>query len=355
MNAPATTAVHSSHIAQTLQSTPEHVQNLMQIMMGMWASQAIGTLARLRVFDAIMEGKTTPLEISRALGLDAAALSRTLRAAAMLGMLREVGSKHFELTPMGALLCSNTPNSMRALLDAETAPGHWLPWGTLDECVRCGQTLAHETLGHANLWDYYAAHPAEGKAFSEGMSGLSAAAIGAISAVWHPPAAARVVDVGGAHGAFLSWVLSQLPNARGQILDLPHVIETARASINDSPLAGRVDFTTGDFFTDIPAGADLYLLKHIVHDWDDEQARTILENIRRAMSPGGTLAIVEMLIPEDGTPSPAILLDLNMLVMLPGRERTLGEMRELCSSVGLAITRVVSTPSPFSLMEARIA
>jgi len=354
MNAPAITSssTHSHSHAEAAAAAPQAV---LQIMMGAWASQITGTLARLRTFDEIARGHKSAAEIAEHLNLDAPALHRALRAAAMLGLLRATGTKTFELTAQGELLRSDVPGSMCALLDAETAAGHWLPWGHLEDCIRTGQSVASDALGVSNVWDYYKANPTEAKAFSEGMSGISALAIGAISAVWTPPAARKVIDVGGSHGAFLSWVLSQLPEAQGQIVDLAHVVETAKPAIAAQGLAGRVECVTGDFFESVPAGGDLYLLKHIVHDWDDESVTTILSNVSRAMAPSATVAIVELLIPEDGTPSPAILMDINMLVMLPGKERTVSEMGQLFASAGLALTRVVQTPSPFSLLEARKA
>ncbi len=324
-------------------------QRVLELMMGSWASQAVGTLARLRVFDAVARGSTSADALAEELGVAADALFRVMRAGAMLGVLERRGERSFALTPSGELLCSNVPGSLRALLDAETAPGHWLPWARLDGCVRAGRSLATEALGK-DVWSYYAEHAEEGRAFSEGMSGLSALALGTIGAAWQPPRAARVVDVGGAHGAFLRWVLERLPEARGVLLDLPYVLDAARGTLD-----GRVECVAGDFSRAVPAGGDLYLLKHILHDWDDASAGTILRNVRSAMAANATVVAVEMLIPEDGAPSPALLLDLNMLVMLPGRERPAAEMRRLFAGAGLELTRVTPTPSPFAILEARAA
>jgi hypothetical protein len=356
MNAPANAAQLTAARAHAAHSeTAEASKALLQLMMGAWASQIAGALARLRVFDEIANGHKSAPAIAKRLHLEPHALHRVLRAAGMLGLVRATGAAAYELTAQGELLRSDVPGSMRALIDAETAAGHWLPWGHLEDCIREGQSVASKTLGYSNVWDYYQANPTEANAFSEGMSGISSMAIGAVSAVWNPPPAKRVVDVGGAHGAFLAWVLGQLPDAKGQLLDLPHVIETARPALSAIGLSERVECIKGDFFESVPAGADLYLLKHIVHDWDDESVRAILGNVSRAMAPGATVAVVELLVPEDGTPSPALLMDINMLVMLPGKERTVTEMKQLFASAGLALTREVQTPSPFSLLEARKA
>ena len=172
------------------------------------------------------------------------------------------------------------------------------------------------------------------------------AALGAVREAWTPPAAKVVVDVGGAHGAFLDVVLELLPEARGVLFDLPHVVDKA-------PARPRTERIGGDFMTSVPAGGDLYLLKHIVHDWDDATVVALFSRVRAAMAKDATVVIVEMLIPEDGKPSPAILLDLNMMVITPGRERTADEVGHLLGAAGLAVTRVVSTQSPFGVIEAR--
>jgi hypothetical protein len=336
-------------------ASAEASKALFQLMMGAWASQIAGALARLRVFDELAKGHTTATAIAERLHLDAGALGRVLRAAGMVGLVRDTGAGGFALTAQGELLRSDVPGSMRALLDAETAKGHWLPWGHLDDCIRTGQSVAAASLGVVDVWDYYKQNPAEGKTFSEGMSGISAMAIAGIASAWEPPQARSVVDVGGAHGTFLSWVLESLPYATGLLLDLPHVLETAKPALAAAGLAGRVKCVAGDFFESVPAGGDLYLLKHILHDWDDERARTILSNVATSMAPGATVAVVELLIPDDGTPSPSISMDINMLVMLPGKERTVSEMKHLFASAGLALSRVVQTRSPFSVLEARKA
>jgi hypothetical protein len=326
-----------------MSQTPAPPQAVLQLMMGAWVSQAAGTIARLRVCDHVAAGATTPDAVAAKANANADAMHRLMRAAAMVGILRRDGDR-YGLTQVGELFRSDNPRSMRALVDAETAPGHWLPWGRLDDCVRTGTSAAEAALG-CETFAYYERNPEEGRTFSQGMSGLSAAAIGAVAEAWHPPAATTVVDVGGAHGAFLGFVLDKLPAARGILLDMPSVIAEA-------PKLPRTELVGGDFFATVPTG-DLYLMKHILHDWDDARCLTILRNIRSAMAKNATVAIVEMLVPEDGSPSPAILLDLNMLVMLPGRERTAREMTDLLASADLAVQRVVATHSPFSLIEAR--
>jgi hypothetical protein len=234
--------------------------------------------------------------------------------------------------------------SLRALLDAETAPGHWLPWGRLDEVVKSGKSQADAALG-MNVWDYYATNKDEGNTFSQAMTGMSMMAVHAVSMAYTYPTASKIVDVGGAHGALLGTVLAAQPNAKGVLFDLPHVVEAA-------PAHDRMEKVGGDFFKEVPAGGDLYLMKFIIHDWDDASCVSILKQVRRAMAPGGKLAVIEMLIPEDGTPHPSKLMDVNMMVMLSGRERTGAEMTALLEKADFKVTKVVPTPSPFSIIEA---
>jgi hypothetical protein len=325
---------------------------LLQLMMGAWVSQAVGAFARLRLADHMAEGPVSVAQVAERAGTNPDATHRLLRALAMVGVVVERGSHSYALTPVGELLRSNVPGSMRALLDAETAPGHWLPWGRFDDVVRTGRSFAADALG-SDVWSYYASHPEEERAFSQGMSGMSAMELSAIAAVYQAPRAQKVIDVGGAHGAFLAHVLSGQPEAHGVLMDLPSVVAQAAPALRAAGLEGRVELAAGDFFSEVPAGGDLYLLKHILHDWDDERCRKLLGNIRRGIAPGGTLIVVEMLLPEDGTPSPAILLDLNMMVMLPGRERSASELGALLKSEGFELARLVPTPSPAVVFEAR--
>ncbi len=333
------------------QTTIAPGQALVQLITGGWAMQAVGSLARLRVFDPLAGGPLSVGALAERTNLDAGALHRVLRAVAMLGVVREVAPHTYALEPIGELLRSDAPGSMRALLDAETAPGHWLPWMHLDACLRTGRSQASVALG-TDVWSYYAQHPEEGAAFAEGMSGMSAMALAAMDAVYTPPEARRVVDLGGAHGAMLAALLHKLPEARGVLFDLASVVETAGPTLAKHGVDGRVERVSGDFFEAVPEGGDLYVLKHVVHDWDDAQAARILANVRRAIAPGGRVMVVEMVLPEDGSPSPALLLDLNMLVMLPGKERTVGEIHALLHAAGFTPTRVVPTPSPFVVIEA---
>jgi len=186
------------------------------------------------------------------------------------------------------------------------------------------------------------------------MRNLSALLAFEVSRVVELPAARRAVDVGGAEGALLTALIRANPSLRGVVFDLPHVVARARATVEALGLADRIEVVAGDFFQSLPP-ADLYLLKQILHDWSDQQCRTILGHCARGLSPGGRVLIVEMVIPDDGHPTAAQLVGLNRLVMLPGRERTRREYADLLSSAGLRLERVIETSSPFQIIEARAA
>ena len=324
---------------------------MMGLVTGYWVSQAVGVAALLGVADQLAEGPRRSDELAMAVGADPPALDRVLRLLASLGVFAEVAPGSFGLTPLGETLRSDAPGSVRNFAITETAPGHWLPWGRLHESVRTGRPMAREALG-GELFDWYARNPEEAAWFSAAMGDLSALAAGELVRVYDFSRVRTVADVGGAHGVLLAAVLRANPSARGILFDLPHVIATAADAIAAEGLSSRCELASGDFFEAVPEGADLHLLKQIVHDWDDERAGRLLRNCHRALAPGGTLLLVEMVVPADNRPSPAQAMDLNMLVLLGGRERTEEEYRGLLGGAGFRLERVIPTHSPFGVIEA---
>jgi hypothetical protein len=323
---------------------------MFQTITGMWASQAVGTLAELGVADRLIEGPRRADELAPAMGCDAGALNRLLRACASLGVLEERDGAGFALTPLGETLRSNTLGSMRDLAVAMTAPGHWLPWGRLREAVRTGQRQARAALGR-EVFEHYAANPREAASFTGAMDNLSALVAGEVARLVDTTRFRRAVDVGGANGTLIAALLQSNAGLRGVVVDLPHVAEGARAAVAAAGVGGRCEVVAGDFFQGVPSG-DLYLLKQILHDWDDGQCQVILGHCARGMSPHGRLVAVEMVIPDDHRPSPAYLLDLDMLVLVPGRERTRREYAALLAGAGLRLDRIVDTITPFQIIEA---
>jgi len=327
---------------------------MFRMIAGAWISQAVGTIAELGIADHL-DGRTRGVaELAAATGCDPGALYRLLRAAASVGVVREEpGTRAFSLTPLGGTLRSGVPGSMRAMAVAQTAPGHWLPWGRLRDAVRTGERQTRAALG-AEIWDYYRDNAEEGAAFSGAMAELAMLVAMEVTLVCDTSGHRRVVDVGGATGTLLATLLHADRRLTGAILELPHVAESARKALAAAGLAGRAEVIEGDFFESVPPG-DLYILKQILHDWNDEQCVKILDRCARAMEPGGKVLVIEMIVPDDGRPADAHLVDLNMLVMLPGRERTATEYAALFEAAGLRLDRQIDTRSPFQILEASAA
>lgn len=324
---------------------------MMGLITGYWVSQAVGVVARLGVADQLGSGPRSSDELALAVGADPQSLYRVLRLLASLSVFAEVAPRTFGLTPLGETLRSDAPGSVRNFAITETAPGHWLPWGRLHDSVRTGRPMAREALG-MEIFDWYAQNPEEAGFFNAAMGNLSALAADELVRVYDFSAADTVVDIGGAHGLLLAAVLRANPSARGILFDLPHVIGTAADTVAAEGLSDRCELVSGDFFEAVPDGANLHLLKQVVHDWDDERAMLLLRNCHRALRPAGRVVLVEMVLPEDNRPSPAQAMDLNMLVLLGGRERTEAEYRRLLQEAGFRLERVIPTHSPFSVIEA---
>jgi SAM-dependent methyltransferase len=331
---------------------PPPQQVLMQISQGMWLAQTVATAARLGIADALAQAQPQDsTRLARAVGADARALARLLRALASIGVLTESLPQQYSLTPVGELLRSDVSNSMRDWLIAETDTPHWQAWGQLYEAVRCGRTVVPQLFG-MHIYEYYAAHPYERACFSRAMGNISALVVKGTLEHYDFSSARHIVDVGGADGGLLLAILDANPHARGTVFDQPHVVETARQAIRAKNHQARCEAVSGDFFEGVPSGADLYVLKFIMVDWKDEEALRILQNCRTAIAPDGKLLVIEMTIPDDNRPSGAQLFDLNMLVMTGGQERSVSEYGILLEKAGFRLTRVIPTGSPFHVLEA---
>jgi SAM-dependent methyltransferase len=331
---------------------PPPQQALMQMSQGMWVAQTVATAARLGIADALAQSQPQESSsLARAVGADTRALARILRALASIGVLAEPLPQQYALTPVGELLRSDIPGSMRDWLVAETDTAHWQAWGQLYEGVRSGQTVVPQLFG-VHIYDYYAAHPEDRACFSRAMSNISALVADGTIQNYDFSRTRHIVDVGGADGGLLLAILDHNPHVRGTVFDQPHVLEAARQAIRAKNYQARGEVVGGDFFQAVPSGADLYVLKFILVDWKDEEALRILQNCRTAIAPDGKLLVIEMTIPDDNRPSPAQLFDLNMLVMTGGQERMVSEYEALLRKAGFRLTRIIPTGSPFQVLEA---
>ena len=324
---------------------------MLKLITGYWISQAVGTAARLGVSDQLADRPKTSSEVARAVSADPQALFRLMRMLASIGVFTLDEEGRFGLTPLGDTLRSSVPGSVRKFAIAETAPGHWQPWGRMYEAIMTGGPMCKTVLG-MELWDWYSKNPEEGEYFNGAMGDLSAAVSGEVARVYDFATFHKVVDVGGAHGILLAAILKANPKMRGVLFDLQHVTATAGESLKTNGIGQRCEVVTGDFFESVPPGADIHVLKQIIHDWSDTECTTILRNCHRALNPNGKLLLVEMVIPADNSASLAQAMDLNMLVLLTGRERTESEFRDLLAAGGFKLERVMPTHSPFSVIEA---
>lgn len=323
---------------------------MLQFVMGSWVSQAVGAAARLDIAEHVAAGAKTAEAVASRSGANADAVHRLMRALASIGVFAMSGNE-FTLTPVGETLRSGVPGSMRELAIALTDSAHWLSWGQFPKAVKEGRKMTVEALG-VEAWDYYAKHPEDAEHFSRAMTAISGMAVDPVLASYDFSGMSTVIDVGGAHGAFVSGVVQKYPDAKGVLVDLPHVVAGTRESLAANGLASRIEVKAGDFFQEVPSGVDVYLLKHILHDWNDEKCVTILKNVRKAMKPTSKVLVVEFALPEDATPAPAQFMDLNMLVLLDGRERTKDQYASLFAKAGLTLSRFIQTPSPLGIAEA---
>jgi hypothetical protein len=326
-------------------------KELAHMLAGAWLAQALAVTAKLGVADLLNAGPKTPAEIGLATGTQATAMRRVLRALAGAGVFVEDENGRFALTPLAGPLRSDAADSIRSYAVMTGERWVWQSVGALEHSLRTG-TPAFDKVFGAPLFDYYAAHPDAARVSAEGLKSVGRGQDAAVAAAYDFTSVDMVVDVGGGQGGLLAAILAANPQARGVLFDLPHVAAMARQSLEAAGLLARCRIEAGDFFREVPAHGDVYLLRKVIHDWDDERALAILRTCRSAMTEGSRLLLLEMIVPVGNTPSYAKLLDLLMLVYAGGRERTEAEYRHLLTSAGLSVSRIVPTASAVSIIEA---
>jgi hypothetical protein len=332
-------------------SPPPNAQ-LLQLILGMFTSRALGVAAELGVADLLKDGPLGLEELSARSGAAPDGLYRMLRVLAAAGVFELQAERRVANTQLSALLRSDVQGSLRADALWFSDVSGWMAWGRLDHSVRTGKPAFDEVFGN-DCFTWLESHPASSRVFQQTMSNLSTASGSALAEAYDFSSIPALVDVGGGHGTLLTLLVEHYPNLATVLLDRPQIIRSAREALRTTRQGAAIELVAGDFFESVPAGADAYLLKHILHDWDDERCVRILSNCRRAMAQGGRVLIVESVLSDRPESAVTKLIDLEMLVMTAGgRERTEQEYAALLEQAGLEFSRLIPTQSPVSVIEA---
>ena len=324
---------------------------LLDLGTGAWVTQMLYVAAKLGIPDHLADGPRTSAEVAKAAGSDPDATHRLMRALVSKGVLRQRRDERFALTRIGQALRSDTDGSLREMVLFGAHPVRWQDWGNLLYSVQTGETSTSKLRGMP-FFSYLDTDPELAATFNAAMTSMSALTNSAVRAAGDFGSARLIVDVGGGHGSFLASVLQRNPLAKGVLYDREPVVADAQPALDAAGVGDRCTTAAGSFFDSVPEGGDTYLLRNIIHDWDDDEALRILANVRRAIVDGGTLMIVEMVLPELASTQFAELLNLEMLVAVGGRERTEAQYAELLQRAGFRLRRVTPTASPMSIVEA---
>lgn len=327
-------------------------QQVMRVITGYIGSAALYTATRLGVADHLSGGARDIAELARLCGVQEDGLYRVLRLLASLGIFAELPSRRFALTPSAQLLRRDLPDSLHGIAAFLPDPMHFRVYANLAPSLSGQVTAVEATLGEP-VFEYFAKHPEYSEIFNAAMTSLSASTARAAIEAYDFGRFHTLVDVGGGHGELLLSILRACHGARGIVAELGHVAEGARTRIAAAGLTARCQAVACDFFQAVPEGGDAYLLKLILHDWDDEHAVRILQAIERAMGERhGVVCVLESVIPEGSEPSHGKFIDIEMLTFTAGRERTAPQFRELLGRAGFELTRIIPMHSPLSLIEA---
>lgn len=331
---------------------PQPTEQIMQFANGYMVSAALYAVTSLGLPDLLKSSPKGVAELAQKTGSNEDGLYRVMRALSSVGLFHENPARTFSQTPVSETLRTDAPKSMRNMVLWMTDPFHFEVYREMAHSIRTGETVPEKIYGMP-CFDYLAKNKEVGDRFNNAMTGFSAtliaAALEAYDFSWL--AGKTLVDVAGGHGMALTEILKKCPDARGILFDLEHVVAGAKPRIESQGLANRCTTTHGDFFKAVPEG-DGYVLKHIIHDWNDERASTILRNIQLAARPGARVILIESVLTSGNEPHFAKWLDLEMLLLPGGRERTEREFRALLADAGFKLTSIVPTKSPVCVLEA---
>lgn len=328
---------------------------MMGLLNGAWAARLVHAAAELGIADHLADRPLDSDALALATKTHAPSLARLLRALTAIDVLHESAERRYTLTPLGATLRTGVPGSMRAWALLFFSDDQGRAWEALPHAIRTGEHAFRHIFG-TDMWTRLAARPEAARLFDEGMQNLTQGAYGQLTTHYPFEKFASIVDVGGGNGALLLPVLERHPAMRLTIFDLPHVADAARSRIAAAGLSDRCEAVGGDAFIAVPAGADAYVLKGVIHDWEDKESVAILRTCRAAMRNDSKLLLIERILPEQIDPNDAstrakFIADINMFVNPGGRERTEAEFRDLLAQAGLRLTSIIPMPSPQAVME----
>ncbi len=340
-------------VAQQPVTTANPAEILFQASLGYIVSACMNVAVKLRIPDLIGEGVVQVGALARAAGADEEALSRVLRVLEMNGVVSRKGQRSYQLAAAGELLRREAAGSLAAALEWISDPLHLSLYSNLQESVETGKTTFDAVYGEPFFdWASRSENSEEAAVFNNAMTGISQMCIPAFLEAYPFGSFAKVVDVGGGHGAVLRAILKAHSGVRGTLAEMPPLVPAAEAAIARDGLTDRCEAVACNFFAAVPAGGQLYFMKNIVHDWADEPALQLLRNIRAVIPANGTLVLAEAVLDDSPAPHLGKLLDIEMMAFVGGKERTGEEFRELLAAGGFALQRIVPTRSPLSLLEA---
>jgi hypothetical protein len=332
-------------------NAPSPNEQMNRMISGYWTTQAVYVAAKLGIADLLAQGARTVDDLAGATNVHAPSLYRLLRGLASMGVFADDGTQRFSLTPLAECLRSDVPGSQRALA-IMSGEEHYHAWGELLYSIQTGR-IAFDKIYGMPVFEFLSKNLEQAKVFDAAMVGVHGRETAAMTDAYDFSAFGVLADIGGGNGSLLTTVLKKHPALRGILYDLPGVTQRALGSLQSAGVADRCTVIGGSFFESVPVGADAYLMRHIIHDWDDEKATTILRNVHQAMSPQGRLLVVEGVIPAGNDPCFGKLLDLTMLTLPGGKERTEDEYRALFRAGGFELTRVVPTRAEVSVIEGK--
>jgi hypothetical protein len=326
------------------------VAYLIELVNGYRVSQAIHVAVVLGVPDELAVGPRSADELAEASGANADSLYRLLRALASVGVLEEHDARRFSLTDLGQPLRADVPGSLAGWAAFIGRPVFWQTWGDLLNSVRTGENAFRHLHGES-VWEFRATRPEESAVFDRAMGAMTRVVTDAVLTAYDFGRFGTVVDVAGGNGTLLAALLARYPDMHGVLFDQPHVVAHAGEVLG--PNQARCTVVAGNFFESVPEGGDAYVLKWIIHDWEDPESVAILRNCRAAMGPASALLMIERDLGPPNEAPEAKFADLNMLVNPGGRERTFDDYAQLCAQAGLELTGSTPTPSGMAVFEAR--